>query len=159
MYALQAVSPGDLEVLLTWFVVLLACTSVLTVEALGLALLSFARPQWPLKGILRATALVAFVAAIGAGVVARAVWATHQDLLAFSMMRSYPPSVRDWYEQTINHTIPFYETVGSVAVVPTGVLLLAGLALFVRAIRGTTTSPDRTAGPCQHGELSSARPV
>jgi hypothetical protein len=44
MRAVQAISPDDLGVLLTWFAVLRACAVVLGVEALGLGVLSLVRP-------------------------------------------------------------------------------------------------------------------
>jgi hypothetical protein len=141
-----------LNELLTWFAALRVCAAVLAVESISLGLLSFLRRP---TGIFRVGAIVALAAAIGVGVLARDIWVTYQDLLALSMMRSYPLDVGYWYLHTINQTIPFYETAGRVAMVGAGLLLVAGLVLMVKAIRGGPTSRQRVAGPSQGLELPS----
>jgi hypothetical protein len=156
MHALQAISPDDLDVLLTWFAVLRVCAAVLAVEAISLGLLSFVRPP---IGALRVGAIVSLAGAIGAGVLARNDFDTYQELLAVTMRRSYPLAVRDWYLQTLNQAIPFYETAGKIAVAVTAILLISGLILVVKAIRGGPASRKPTVRPSRGDGLPSARPA
>jgi hypothetical protein len=162
MRALQAISPDDLDILLTWFAVLRVCAAVLAVEAIVLGLLSFVRPP---KGVLRVGALVSLAivslaAAIGAGVLARNDFATYQELLPANYLpRSFTPAYYDRYLQKIAQAVAFYEAVGWRAVAVTAVLLIAGLILAVIAIRSRTAPLQRTARPSPGDKLPSAHPA
>jgi hypothetical protein len=133
MRAVQAISPDDLGVLLTWFAVLRVCAAVLGVEALCLGVLSFVRPP---RGLLRVGALVTLAAGVGAGLLARGAWSTYVELLPANLPRSYTLEFGLSYLHSISQAIGYYTTAGWIAVVATGMLLIAGGVLAGKAIWG-----------------------
>jgi len=148
MRAVQALSPDDLGVLLTWFAVLRVCVAMLGVEALGLGFLSVVRPP---RGLLRVGALAPLAAAVGAGLLARGAWSAYFDLLPLTLPppRTYPPAFGEWYEHRISlvsQAVGFYDTAGWIVLVATGLLLIAGGVLAVKAIRGRGPAHRERAG-------------
>jgi hypothetical protein len=76
-------------------------------------------------------------AAVGAGLLARGAWSTYFELLPANQPRSPTYEYSLWYARSFREAVGFYPTAGWMVLVATGLLLIAGVVLAVKAIRGS----------------------